>query len=363
MDKIKPFRIRLGASSVCQLACPSCATAKGLVADAIGARFLKFEDFKALVDHNDWISAIELSSRGEIFLNPDLLPIMAYACQRGVHLTAGTGSNLNTVSEDVLEGLVRYKFRYLSCSIDGASQETYGIYRIGGNFDKVMANIRKINELKEHYHTQWPELSWQFIVFGHNEHEIPLARRMAKELGMQFRPKLAYCKFSPVKDREFVRKETGLGVASEAEYREKTGSKYLQKGICSQLWEAPQVHSDGRVLGCCVNYTWGDYGNAFQDGLLAVLNNEKMVYARQMLLGKLPPRDGVPCAQCPSYKFMRDTDNWMSPENISLKNGAPGKKRIFFLPIILRKAWRRASWVLEDIFRRYFHRRGHVLHG
>src|SRR5947208_2874852 len=70
--------------------------------------------------------------------------------------------------------------------MDSASQETYELYRIRGKFDNVIANIKKINHFKQLYCTKVPLLRWQFVVFGHNEHELPAARRVAEELGMEF---------------------------------------------------------------------------------------------------------------------------------------------------------------------------------
>jgi MoaA/NifB/PqqE/SkfB family radical SAM enzyme len=64
-------------------------------------------------------------------------------------LTADNGVNLNAAKEDVLEGLVKCNFRRITCSIDGASSETYKVYRVGGNLDKVLENIKKINCYKK----------------------------------------------------------------------------------------------------------------------------------------------------------------------------------------------------------------------
>ena len=164
-----------------------------------------------------------------------------------------------------------------------------------------MANIRKINAFKAKYHSDLPKLRWQFIAFGHNEHEITLARQMAHQLGMEFYVKLAWDDFSPVKNKDMVRALTAAGVASRKEHQEKYGKIYLAEKICSQLWVQPQINTDGRVLGCCVNY-WGDYGNAFQEDLTGILNNEKMDYARAMLLGKKEQREDIPCTQCPGIK-------------------------------------------------------------
>jgi len=59
------------------------------------------------------------------------------------------------------------------------------------------------------------------------------------------------------------------------------------------------------VLGCGFNF-WGDFGgNAFTDGLAAGVNSEKMRYAREMLSGRAPPRDDIPCATCEHYLAMR----------------------------------------------------------
>ena len=96
--------------------------------EKIGAGFLSFENFKQIVDDNPWLSQIELSNYGEIFLNPDIRKIIKYGFDNNVELSAHNGVNLNNVREPVFEDLVKYKFRYLNCSIDGASQETYKQY-------------------------------------------------------------------------------------------------------------------------------------------------------------------------------------------------------------------------------------------
>jgi MoaA/NifB/PqqE/SkfB family radical SAM enzyme len=293
----KPREIRLEASSICQLKCPSCPRFTSIFQATIGNGFLKFEDFQKLIDHNPRIACIELSNYGEIFLNPDLIEILRYAHVQNVTLNA-RGVNLNDAKEDVLEGLVKYKLRNLICSIDGASNDTYKIYSIKGNLENVILNIRKINLLKKKYQSEYPFLYWQFVIFGHNEHELPIARRMAADLGMHFIPKLSWDEdFSPIKDAEFVKQETGLNIVSRKEYKQRYGADLMQ-WICNNLWDDPQINWDGKVLGCCRNF-WGDFGgNAFRDGFMIAVNNEKIQYARDMLLGRKVARDDIPCFSC-----------------------------------------------------------------
>jgi MoaA/NifB/PqqE/SkfB family radical SAM enzyme len=175
--------------------------------------------------------------------------------------------------------MVKYRFRKLTCSIDGTDQKTYSIYRVNGNLGKVLDNIQMINHLKRQYNSFYPVLNWLFVVFGHNEHQIPEARKTARELNMSFSAKLSWDDlytetFSPVKDTALVAVESGLGAGSRKEYREKYGKEYMSK-VCHSLWVKPQVNHDGRLLGCTVNY-WGDYGNVFDDGLINCINNEKI---------------------------------------------------------------------------------------
>lgn len=317
VNAVRPRAIQLEASSFCQLRCPSCPTTSRAIHPAIGSGFLRLADFRTLLDENPQLLQIELSNYGEMLLNPELLAILELAHSRNVPLAAHNGVNLNSARDEILEGLVKYRFRFMTCSIDGASQETYGLYRVRGKFDRVIANVRKINDYKRQHGSEFPRLRWQFVVFGHNEHELPAARALAQELGMEFFAKLSWDPdLSPVRDAESVRRETGTGAATRAEFKQRTGGDYAQ-GICHQLWDSPQINWDGKVLGCCRNF-WGDFGgNAFRDGLMPSVNHEKMVHARAMLRGRAPPRDDIPCTTCEIYLGMSAGQRWLRRDDVA----------------------------------------------
>jgi MoaA/NifB/PqqE/SkfB family radical SAM enzyme len=306
---VAPTRIKLEASSKCQLRCPSCPTTEKLVAGAAGRGWLRAADFRRLLEENPRIQEVELANYGEMFLNPELLQIMEIAHARGVRLTADTGANLNHVRPEALEGLVRYRFHRIRCSIDGATPETYAVYRVGGDLEKVLSNLRALRDLKEERGSRYPLLTWQFIAFRHNEHEIERARELATELGMEFALKLSWDPELGARDHdELLRQE--LGAASRAEYQENFGEDYVQ-GMCRQLWEQPQINWDGTVLGCCRNF-WGDFGgNVFQEGLQQGVNSEPMRYARSMLQGRSPARPDIPCTSCEIYQGMAREGRWV----------------------------------------------------
>ena len=143
----KPKHIQLDLCSMCQLKCVKCPMDNPPTRRQLfGWGYLKFEDFKNFVDKNKYIKSIETSRMGEIFLNPDLDKIIKYAFDKKIELTAGNGVNLNYLKEETAENLVKYKFKRLTISIDGATPETYAIYRRGGDFNKVIENIKLINK-------------------------------------------------------------------------------------------------------------------------------------------------------------------------------------------------------------------------
>src|SRR5262249_38648213 len=156
---------------------------------------------------------------------------------KGIGITIENGANLNNVREAALEALVKYQVRMMTCSIDGASPETYKTYRVRGDFDTVIRNIETINAFKRQYQSELPHLIWQFVIFGHNEHEIPLAREMAERLGMEFRLKFTWDDtIAPIRDVAFVREQLGADFVTRDEYEAKHGQKYAA-GICLQLWD------------------------------------------------------------------------------------------------------------------------------
>ncbi|NJL13559.1 MAG: hypothetical protein HC913_11510 [Microscillaceae bacterium] len=299
--------IRLEASSKCQLKCPLCITGLGLTrqqANAIGWGHLRLDDFARLLAASPQLQRIELSNYGELFLNPALPQILKLAHQKGVRLLAANGANLNYLPESLARLLVKYQFEKIKVSIDGVSEASYQQYRQGGKLSQVLDNIALINHFKAKYRSKYPRLKWQFIVFGHNEHEIPQARQMAQELDMAFKLKFNYKpQVFPVRNPDYVKQEIGLGAATIDEYEAQ--QKTLYSPACMQLWTSPQVNWDGRLLGCCVNH-FGDFGNVFEGpGLEAGLQSEKYQYAKAMVLGQVPPRPDVPCTHCKRYQKVR----------------------------------------------------------
>lgn len=318
-----PKRVRIEASSKCQLDCVKCYMRMDPEGVEKGCKLgnLKFSDFKNFVDANDFES-IEISNHGEIFLNPELYDIIKYAYEKGISLYAGNGVNLNYLPDKIAEALVKYRFGSMDVSIDGASQQTYQQYRVNGSFDKVIENVEKINFYKKKYKSELPILNWKFIVFGHNEHEIPLAKKMAKKLKMniEFTPN-CMPEYSPLKNEKKVIKQTGMLTTDLAPHvmLEEYNNQLSDWFYCAFLWEEPQINWDGKILGCCSLYNDDFGGNAFKEGFLKAMNHPKMIYAKNMLTHKAPPAEGIPCTHCYAFEDLMASGCYMiSPKKLKL---------------------------------------------
>ena len=297
-----PLKIRLCASTICQLGCVLCdAPHRKYTKGPFAYGYLGFKNFKKLLDQNPQLKFIELSWKGEIFLNPELKDIIKYAYQQRVELSADGGVNLNDVSEEIIESLVKYKFKSLTISIDGASQKIYSLYRVNGDFDTVIKNIILINHYKKKYNSALPHLCWQFIVFDHNKHEILAAKKNANSLNMAFKTKLSWdSRYSPVKNKNLLSDETGLEIVSREAFLQKYGYNYMKRA-CRQVIFEPAINFDGTLFGCCLNSNF-PFSNIFVHGLRKSLSDKRYMHMIGVVLGRVKPNPDIYCYHCSVYK-------------------------------------------------------------
>ena len=314
-EKFLPQIARLESCIICQLKCPCCKIEEFYNENPPAVRYLSSDDFYKFIKKNPFIKIIELSNNGEIFLNPELKEIIKIANIHKVVLTARNGANFNYVSNEVLEAMVKYKFHSLNVAIDGATPETYKIYRVGGNLNRVIENIERLNFYKKKFNSMYPILYFQFIIFGHNEHEIPMVKKLAKELKMRlyFKRNLFH-DYSPINNPEYVAKELNLSkIVVDNSLNIEPQIKRMDS--CTQLWFEPQIQCDGTFLGCCSQYY--DTGlNVFENGLEDVLNSSIVVHAKNILCKKEEVDNNSMCAKCPFFIYRIRTNSFITDNMI-----------------------------------------------
>lgn len=304
---LRPQSVRIEACSLCQLDCVECYMRKDNNGTT-GSGYLKYEDFKRFIENNDYIRNIELANSGEVFLNRDLKKIIMLSKKKGIKLSCGSGVNFNYLSDEVTEEIVSSGcFTSITISLDGASQETYEQYRRKGDFEAVINNIKKINDYKKKYQTEYPVLAWKYILFPHNEHEVRKAKEMAEALDMQISFVLPWGDVFTPTNREELEELTGLKAFSYAELQEQGNRDRIICCQCQGIVFTPQINWDGRLMGCCCDYKNDWKENAFEKSLEEVLNSkEYRNNILRMLGGEETTSEDTPCEECGYCLYKRN---------------------------------------------------------
>lgn len=169
---------------------------------------MKFEEAKKIIDAvADYVYLLQLYTWGEPLLNKDTIKIIEYAKQKNMYIMLSTNGTAMTPAYN--ERLIRSGIDYIMVAIDGGSDETYKQYRVGGNYTKVLSNVKDLLNQKKSMGSEHPFVEWQFIVFRHNEHEIKDTEKMAYEIGIdKFTPLPAYVEdesWAPIRSQFFRR--------------------------------------------------------------------------------------------------------------------------------------------------------------
>ena len=259
LTKLKsyPVALKVDPTPFCQLHCPLCFHSD----PKFNKQFkleenLSKENLKKIIEPLKkrlfWVS---LSHRGEPFLNPNLIECIEYLHENNIAVSFPTNFSVKIKDEHIIK-LVKSGLDAIFISLDGTSSETYLQYRVGGNFDLVLQNVKKMEYYKQKFNSSRPRIVWKFIIFEHNKHEISIVKNKYKELGFDSF-ELVYNKEGEV---ELARKEKRLN------------KRIKIKRNCYWLWHIMVILSDGQVNPCC----WGknfNIGNAFKTNILEIWNN------------------------------------------------------------------------------------------
>jgi len=291
-----PYWLTIDPTNFCTLKCPFCPTGQGR--NSRPKMMLSLDNFKRIIDElGPYLIHIDFCNWGEPLLNKQIYQMIKSAKQ--YHIDTKIDSNLNQFSEQDAENLILSGLDKLIVSIDGATPETYSKYRVGGNFNRVMDNLKLLVEKKRHFNKIYPYICWQFLVFRHNEHEIEKVKRIGRDLGVDVGITKAFIgnkDWIPLnEDYSHYRREE---INNEYTYEH---FKPPQEAMCNWPWEAVVINPNGSVSPCCsVEDEKDDFGNIFQQPFMEIWNNEKYRMARKYIKDKkiIQSKDDNICIHC-----------------------------------------------------------------
>jgi MoaA/NifB/PqqE/SkfB family radical SAM enzyme len=222
-------------------------------------------------------------------------------------LTTHLSTNLNTLTEEQMQSLLRSRLDQLVVSCDGVDQESYSRYKVGGSFDLVMQNLRRLLARRR---GRKPFIVWQYLVMKHNQAHLARARELAAQIGVdliQFAPiNLCDTPFVGVVDRALAEEWLPSDPAIRPDY----DGDFLSPSRCPYLWRMAFFSHDGSVNPCCDVYEQRHaFGKVDGDHPLAgVWNNPRFVSARSLFTDAAAVRERTICSGCRQFTPKAERD-------------------------------------------------------
>ncbi|QSE99347.1 SPASM domain-containing protein [Fulvivirga lutea] len=242
-----PLSISFEPTTSCNLRCPECPS--GLRSFTRPTGMLESDLFKKVIDEQkNTLSYLLFYFQGEPYLHPQFLDLVQEASTAKIY--TATSTNAHYLNDDNAKKTVESGLDRLIISIDGASQETYESYRVGGKLDKVIEGTKNIVKWKKQLKSSTPHIIFQFLVVKPNEHQINEVYELANELGVDE---------VKLKTAQIYDYENGSDLIPSQEkysrYRKLKNGKYEIKSKlldhCWKMWHSCVITWDGKVVPCC----------------------------------------------------------------------------------------------------------------
>jgi MoaA/NifB/PqqE/SkfB family radical SAM enzyme len=314
--QISPRSIQIECTTRCNLKCTFCELSYWTEKPAD----LTFSDIERMVAHLPKLKRIDLTGIGESLMNREFFKIVEFLKSRRIYVTLN--DNFTLMNPTAARRIVELGVDQIFLSLDGATKETYEQLRMGANFDKVIANARRLIQIKRELGKKQPEVKMNTVVCSTNYQELPAIVELAHDIGIgmvQFVNVITFdstTKLDTTGIRRAVRakfdaallRARQLGMLVKVELFEK-----LPVQECDFPWKRNFVTYDGYVHPCCYTTQTGNrtdhnrrsFGNLRGRSFNEVWNGELYsTFRKKMELGILPYQ----CRHCPKYAGKPDRE-------------------------------------------------------
>ena len=230
-DDFPPY-LQIEPTSICNYRCTFCyQTDNEFNKRSTGFMgHMKLETFKLLVDQAEGnIEFISLASRGEPLLCPDIKEMLAYTRDKFLNLKINTNASL--LDEQISHSILTSGVKTLVFSADAADENLYSKLRVNGKLDKILANIKRFQEIRI---KNYPKSKIITRVSGVKISSQQNLDDMEKFWG-SFVDQVAFVDYVPW-ENVYQSKYSGIQTP------------------CSDLWRRMFVWWDGKINPCDVDY-------------------------------------------------------------------------------------------------------------
>jgi len=318
--KAKPLKLTIEPTNMCHLKCPLCPTGLGIAERDFCE--LDIDLLKRLIDElGDYIFFVDLFNWGEPLFSKNLEEFLRILNKKHISTTISTNLSVK-ISEERIKKIISSGLNHIIVSLDGASKDSYNEYRRGGNFDLVIENMKRFVAIRDKINSNTPYITWQFLIFRFNEHEINKAQRMAKEIGVDRIWFQRACldegdfKISE-KDRIIIRKWIPSDPSltfydpkdAEVHYTEPLRAlNKVRLKRCDWHYISSAINSDGNISPCCGLYKKSDdmgyLDSSRENSYMKEINNDNYKRLRNAFAGRCALPEDITCSQCINGSLM-----------------------------------------------------------
>lgn len=267
----RPMNITIEPTNACNLECPVCETGAGILGRT--TEHMSLDQFRQIIDKvGAHTNTLMFYFMGEPFLNKHAYEMIRYAKDAGIpFIETCTNGDFVNAEKLVASGLDRVSFQ-----IGGITQETHEVYRVRGQLDRTLANLRETIRLRNASGSAL-KIEVGFILMKHNEHEVDAFRRLVAEFGGDEATVIDPCVRTMAQGEQFLPLNKVHWVYDEAGFaRGILRPKSVPDNVCPWIYYSLAIHVNGNVVPCCRDPRGDEVmGNIFEQSLDEIWNGER----------------------------------------------------------------------------------------
>jgi MoaA/NifB/PqqE/SkfB family radical SAM enzyme len=175
--------ILMDTSSACQLRCRMCPQAlpKRPGVDAKPVSMDEATLQRIVEEVQPHCASLALSCIAEPFVNPRFGRFLEMLEGRGLPMSSLVTNGM-VLPDEMLEKLRRAGLKLMSFSLDSPEAEDYQAIRVGGDFQRVVGNIRRLTEFKRANGLDIPKILINCVLMKRNIRQLPRLIELAADL-------------------------------------------------------------------------------------------------------------------------------------------------------------------------------------
>lgn len=276
-----PIVLAIEPSKICNLKCIMCFQSNSdFIIEENTNGLMTMETYDKIMEQAGEykLPALVLASRGEPLLNPNIDKMIIKATEVGI-IDIKMNTNAILLDEDMSRRLLKTSLNSLVFSVDAINEQDYKKIR-GGDFNRVINNITKFNEIRE---KEFPNSKLR------TRTAIVLVKDVERKESIE-------------QIKEFWKdKVDEVSIKTENDFKGVYNEKLMnEKNPCSLLWERVYIWHNGIINPCDIDYKSNlSCGNIYDISIKDAWNGEYMTALRNNHRRKI--KDIYPCINCIGY--------------------------------------------------------------